>query len=333
MALTAEQQKAIDAVLTDPMIRTAVKVALDAEKQSKVLDASGVQRKGVDQVPNLPTVIATESVAEQTKQTGATFSLEGLTAETAAIIKARLDEIVKASDESGKCPKCGGAMKDGKCEKCGYEAAKKSLSEPETQPKPAEQVLPSVKATPPTGEQKKGLQPPGVAKVQLGQTRPLLTSDIADMYEAITEIIEARVSKAVADTKTAIYAEVSKALQERDQFLADHAKQFEELEILKEAVLVQKAYDDMVEVLNQHSEALAEVQVGQEKIETMSKQLIETNVTPRISTIFKGLAASDSDATVISDNSALAKAHPAESASGVLATKYGLKPSRSNGAG
>lgn len=309
---TDEMRKALDVLLegaSNPQeIVAYMEETAKAQAQADALDDAGFQRKAV----------TPDAGAQTLHGPGGLLSEPGV------------EENGKAMDPSGKCPKCGKQMKDGKCPDHGN-MMDAGNEEPADSGKKA---VDPARVTPPTGrEDKKGLQPQGILKTQLGQTRPLLTTDIGDMYAAITDIIETRVTKAVQDATAAIYAEASKAFKERDEILAEHEKQFQELDILKEAVLVQKAYDDMVAVINEHSEHIADVQMSTEKLAAMTEQLNETNTVPRISQIFKNLAASEADATVIADDHPLAKAHPAEIAGSDLFAKYGLKPSRSNGSG
>lgn len=222
----------------------------------------------------------------------------------------------KAMDEGAegkKCPKCGGTMKDGKCTKCGYEEGKKAVP------------------TPPTGERHdKGLRPDTPAQALLGTSRPLLTSDLTEMYKAIADVIDQRVQKAIADVKTVIYADVSKALKERDEYLADVTKKIEELPIIEQATLVQTGLNEVTEAVKTHQDILAQLYESQQRIEAIDAQIKTDYNTPRITEIFKNLAASQQDATVVGETDPLAKAHPAETADSTFA-HYGLKPANGNG--
>lgn len=274
--------------------------------------------KLLENEPNIKDVIA--YMEEAAKAQAQSDALDDAGFQRKSVDDPTPDPVVeKATD--GKCPKCGKTMTGGKCPDHG---AMDTAEEAGETPKKSIDPKPTL---PPTGEQKKGLQPETPARAMLGKTRPLLTSDIGEMYEAITEIFQTMVQKAVSDATNQILGQVSKALEERDAFLAEHEKKFGELSILDEAILNQKAYDSVVEAVNDIHKREAELQEKQADLEQINQKLLDLNVTPRISSIFKAFAASESPSTEIDDEHPLSKAHPAETADGMFA-KYGLKPTR-----
>lgn len=304
MSLTQEQEALIaafkHAVLGDPIFKAAAQTILEADSQSQGLDLIGVERKSADaQTMHGPDGLVNQPGAENGK----------------------------AADSAGKCPKCGMKLNaKGECPTHGDVTGEMKSITPEPQPKPAESAAPEqAKATGPVMPQPKpGLQPSDT-KVALGGDRPLMFSDLKELYKAVEGQIKAEVAVALKGEREAIIGEINKALQPRDNAVIELAGKLDSLSIVEEATLKETWYQKMVSAINEQNQKLAEVYQTTEEIKSLEKAIQSEYGTPRILEQWKNLSAANGVATVLGEGDPLASSHPAVIATDNF-TRVGLKP-------
>lgn len=268
-----KQREALNLILGDPSLVKYVEQVAKAKEDSDRLDDMGIQRKSADGAQTL-------------------HGPDGLLNQPGAENGKAMDE---DEGKTEKCPKCGKPMKDGKCASCGYE--KKSV-EPEAAP-----AFFQAKGA--------GLQPNDV-KTALGGDRPLMLSDLKDLYKAIAGQIEEALVVAQKAVEDKVVGEINKALEPRDRALIAIDDTLSKLEIVKDATLKEAFHEQVVDTINSQTKALAEVYQATADLQELQKKFDAEYGTPRILEQWKQLRASESGVTEVAKDSQFGQAKPTE---------------------